>query len=33
MRRLAGIVESHIAPPTNMVWLHKGELRYFSNGK
>ena len=33
MRRLVGIVESHIAPPTNMVWLHKGELRYFSNGK
>lgn len=33
MRRLVGIVESHVAPPTNMVWLHKGELRYFSNGK
>lgn len=33
MRRLVGIVESHIAPPTNMAWLHKGELRYFSNGK
>lgn len=33
MRRLVGIVESHIAPPTNMIWLYKGELRYFSNGQ
>lgn len=33
MRRLVGIVESPVAPPTNMVWLYKGELRYFSNGQ
>ena len=33
MRRLAGIVESPVAPPTNMIWLYKGELRYFSNGQ
>lgn len=33
MKRLAGIVESPIAPPTNMLWLHRGECRYFSNGK
>lgn len=33
MRRLAGIVESPIAPPTNMVWLHKNIFRYFSNGQ
>ena len=33
MRRLAGIVESPIAPPTNMVWLNKNIFRYFSNGQ
>lgn len=33
MKRLAGIVESPVAPPTNMVWLYRGELRYFNNGK
>lgn len=33
MRRLAGIIESPVAPPTNMIWLYKGELRYFSNGQ
>lgn len=33
MRRLAGIIESPIAPPTNMVWLYQGNLKYFSNGK
>lgn len=33
MRRLVGIIESPVAPPTNMVWLYKGELRYFSNGQ
>lgn len=33
MRRLAGIIESYVAPPTNIIWLHKGELRYFSNGQ
>lgn len=33
MRRIAGIIESPIAPPTNMIWLYKGELKYFSNGK
>ena len=33
MRKLAGIVESPIAPPSNMIWLHKGVARYFSNGK
>lgn len=33
MRKLAGIIESPTAPPINMGWLHKGELRYFSNGK
>lgn len=32
MRRLLGIVESPTPPPTNMVWLYKGEFRYFSNG-
>lgn len=33
MRRLAGIVESLTTPPSNMIWLYKGELRYFSNGQ
>lgn len=33
MRRIAGIIENPIAPPTNMAWLYKGELKYFSNGK
>lgn len=33
MRRLAGIIESPVAPPTNMIWLYKGELRYFNNGQ
>lgn len=33
MRKLAGVAESNIAPPTNMLWLCKGEARYFSNGK
>lgn len=33
MRKLAGIIESPVAPPTNMIWLYKGELRYFSNGQ
>ena len=33
MRRLSGIIESPVAPPTNMIWLYKGELRYFSNGQ
>ncbi len=33
MRRIAGIIESPIAPPTNMAWLYKGELKYFGNGK
>lgn len=33
MRRIAGIIESPIAPPINMAWLYKGELKYFSNGK
>lgn len=32
MKRLAGIVESPIAPPTNMIWLHKGVAKYFSGG-
>lgn len=33
MRRFRGIVESPTAPPTDMVWLHKHEFKYFSNGK
>lgn len=33
MKRFAGIVESKTPPPTNLVWLYKGEFRYFSNGK
>ena len=33
MRRLSGIIESPVAPPTNMIWLYKEELRYFSNGQ
>ena len=33
MRRLSGIIESPVAPLTNMMWLYRGELRYFSNGQ
>lgn len=33
MRRLAGIIESPTAPPTNMVWLYRNEFRYYNNGK
>lgn len=33
MRKLGGIIESPIAPPTNMVWLYGNSAKYFSNGK
>lgn len=33
MKRIIGIIESPIAPPTNMAWLNKGEFRYYTNGK
>lgn len=32
MRFLKGIVESPTPPPTQYVWLYKGEARYFQNG-
>ena len=33
MKRFAGIVESPVAPPTNMVWLYNGVFKYFTNGQ
>ena len=33
MRKIVGIVESSVAPPTNVVWLQNGVAKYFSDGK
>ena len=33
MRRFRGIIESPIAPSTDMVWLYNHEFKYFSNGQ
>lgn len=33
MKRFGGIVESPVAPPTDMIWLYNHEFKYFSNGK
>ena len=33
MRRFATIMESTTPPPTNSIWVNKGKLKYFSNGK
>ena len=33
MRRFTTIMESTTPPPTNSIWVNKGKLKYFSNGK
>lgn len=33
MRTFRGIVESNVAPSTDVIWLHNKELKYFTNGK
>lgn len=33
MRKLLGIIEDDTAPSTSYMWLDKGELKYFRNGK
>jgi hypothetical protein len=33
MKRFGGIVESPVAPPTDMIWLYNHEFKYFSNGR
>lgn len=33
MRYFRGIVESNVAPSTDMLWINQKELKYFSNGK
>lgn len=33
MRRFATIMESPTPPPTNSIWVNKGKLKYFRNGK
>lgn len=33
MKKLIGIIESPTPPPSQYMWLYKGEARYFSNGK
>lgn len=32
MRRIQGVMESFLAPPTNMLWIYKGLAKYYSNG-
>ena len=33
MRRFTTIMESPTPPPTNSIWVNKGKLKYFRNGK
>lgn len=33
MKKFIGIIESPTPPPTQYVWLYRGEARYFSNGR
>lgn len=33
MRKIVGIVESSVTPPTNVIWLYNGVAKYFSDGK